>query len=225
MNKDFEWTDDLVKKYISTRLQDTFQDMNHFKERHIGCKEPDIYNWEIITVRKNKSDPILVSSFCSNTIEEILERFTIHSVKRLSDGLIFSVDEDTPDGKIIRFEIVGESIKVTLQHDRYLWFHTLEKLAARKKIFTTEDGKDIYEWDDYWFVDTGLNISPRLKAHGTGHDERYKRFSTEEAARIYINWNKPCISVKEIYDLLKVHGMPYANEIADVMLTFAQSKK
>jgi hypothetical protein len=57
--------------------------------------------------------------------------------------------------------------------------------SGKSKIFTTEDGVDIYEGDEYWYLD-GLLIGEKKTAHGTGHLDRFKRFSTRKKAIEYV---------------------------------------
>jgi hypothetical protein len=79
----------------------------------------------------------------------------------------------------------------------------LEHFKASKSkpvLFTTEDGKHIYEGDDYWFIRHDDTI-------GTANSSRpplpkgKATFSTEAVAKEYVLMNKPCLSVNDIISI------------------------
>lgn len=76
-------------------------------------------------------------------------------------------------------------------------------LEEKPVLFTTEDGKKLFEGDEYWIVlepeynyeivkCTCGNVGISLDRPGVRH------FSTEEAANSWILWNKPCLSMTEV---------------------------
>src|SRR5690606_14128129 len=86
--------------------------------------------------------------------------FTIHSVKRIYDGEIFTVGDRFMDGEI-------NAIKIS---NNEMWiFHNGDKpnikLKEAKKIktplFTTEDGVGIYEGDKYFQL--AVSFSPNFR--------------------------------------------------------------
>lgn len=69
----------------------------------------------------------------------------------------------------------------------------------KKPLFTTEDGVDIYEGDDYYRVNTNWNLATLTM--GERFSNSYagaKFFSTKEAAEEYIDRNKPVFSKNDI---------------------------
>lgn len=171
----------------------------------------------------------------------------IHSVKRLSDNSFWLVDEYTADGKIKSFEIVGEMIKANLYpddgYDKYIWLPAFEKLPDQKSkpekerpvLFTTEDGVEIYDMKYnngvIPFVDIknwkigGSTISSFSKSN-----DRFKLFSTIEAAENYRTINKPCLSVNDIKTIC--HHLANRAEVTinvdainDGVKSFAKSKQ
>src|SRR5690606_23114725 len=71
----------------------------------------------------------------------------IHSVKRLSDGEVFTIGDNTKYGCIDNFYIKNNYLLATTvleSNGRYL--KDLEK--SKKPLFTTEDGVDIFEGDE-----------------------------------------------------------------------------
>lgn len=75
----------------------------------------------------------------------------------------------------------------------------------RKPLFTTEDGVDKYEGDDYWIVGELFDspvYSPAIQSDSElkKNYPTNKRFSTEQAAKEYIANNKPSISYQDLKD-------------------------
>jgi len=154
--------------------------------------------------------------YLSFTEEMLLQRnhCFIHSVKRLSDGEIFTLgdivqhknrlaDESLPDiGPITSFETVTYDFK-TLIVSYGKRFHNnmgVVHKVIKKPIFTTDDGKEIFKGDSYWIVtDRFYNVdivknctSNRVKKSGVHY------FSKKEAAEEYVLLNKPCLSALDI---------------------------
>jgi len=68
-----------------------------------------------------------------------------------------------------------------------------------KPLFTTEDGVEIFKGDDYW------QVIPEFRHYFIGNNDYERRscdkhFSTEKAAKDYIEMNKPMYSKKQIMD-------------------------
>ena len=75
---------------------------------------------------------------------------------------------------------------------------------VKEPIFTTEDGKDIYCGDNFWFVDNLWNIGKGLVSHPVFKPlYGYTQFSSKEAAEKYIEENKPLYSKKQVINILK----------------------
>lgn len=78
----------------------------------------------------------------------------------------------------------------------------LEKI--KQPLFTTTDGKDIYDNDLYWTVDSLFTIwysGAASEIFDSGKNKSCKYFSTEEAAKEYIVMNKLCLSVNDFVSL------------------------
>lgn len=155
------------------------------------------------------------------TWEEVQEfwiegEHNIHSVKRLSDGEIFSVGdkvvrritENCPNPSII----IRTISSFHYNFENYLCFEDEngEKgfrvdLFAKvvKPLFTTEDGVDIYRGDTYCKVNNQSDYSVVTGFIAEGAQDNYKglKFSTKERAEEYIKLNKPKYSLN---DLVKV---------------------
>lgn len=122
----------------------------------------------------------------------------IHSVKRLSDGSIWTIGEKTTDGVITKFEILDGVLIVFIYDVTWFKLDLLEK--AKQPLFKTEDGVDIYE-GDHW-VRVRLSDFSILGIYGDAIGT-IKTFSTKEAAEEYILMNQPCLCLNDIQHLLK----------------------
>jgi hypothetical protein len=172
--------------------------------------------WEEVTGYKDY-EILILSTDCFTgitnrtiDIQAFLEKsegtknWTIHSVKRLNDGEIFTIGDEIsnseyPDeykGKISRFEIEDSKLLVF-----YYGFDYIESIQKVKPVlFTTHDGVDVREGDRVWYFDQGYKLWDS-KADPKYHngEQRFHYFSTKEAAEKYILMNKPLnLSIREI---------------------------
>jgi hypothetical protein len=145
----------------------------------------------------------------------ILENYSIHSVKRLSDGEVFTVGDKTDYGVIKKFILEKDNVLEIYFSPDFYDGNILNKIKKIKQpLFTTEDGVDIFEGDYYHLVyfekgRVGLpkgtdlfTVSITHKAEALGKEETWstncKFFSKKEAAEEYILLNKPCLSINDI---------------------------
>ena len=129
----------------------------------------------------------------------------IHSVKRLSDGEIFTIGDEIIYNEIFPTKLKIKSIQlfngeILIHKDCTMNTNKLSEIQHYKEpLFTTEDGVDIFKGDKYWKVNNDLNLSNRQKATGSTSDlNPAKYFSTKEKAEEYILMNKPVLSLKDV---------------------------
>lgn len=133
----------------------------------------------------------------------------IKSVKRLSDGEVFTVGDSIVihsgykvTKKIIEFYITKANTSKlrakTSDDGGYVELASFEK--AKQKLFTTEDRVDIFEGDMmYWANRTCIEHIFSGKATKDMHTtDIYLNFSTKEKAEEYIIMNKPCLSINDV---------------------------
>lgn len=132
--------------------------------------------------------------------------FEVHSVKRLSDGEVFTVgdkvDASNCNFTIKGFYVTGTTI-VTVVNGGYLSLGNMTK--AQPCLFTTEDNVEIHSGD----------MAFGVAVHATDNDNiRAKRFSyqnptppanrvwffSEDAAKEYLIHHKPCFSFQDLKD-------------------------
>lgn len=136
----------------------------------------------------------------------------IHSVKRLSDGEIFTTgdkyyqNQNPKKSSIIESFIIKNNNLIIYSKD-LAYSYLCETSKAKKPLFITEDGVEIFNFDKCYFVHSNLNRVIEfiaLENTNTGKVlDNGKDFSTIEAAEKYIFENKPVLSIS---DLVK-HGV------------------
>lgn len=153
-----------------------------------------------------------------------------YSVKRLSDGEVFSVGDKVkyrPRGviqwTIASFFIRGDGVMLVRSKDSEMveaFDNDLTKVKT--PLFTTEDGKAVFEGDEIYAVFTkhgfGFDIWgvwPWGAMAKSNWDDTVKRFSTKKAAEEYVLMNKPCLTLGEVLGMmLNEHEEDEITEIA-----------
>ena len=167
----------------------------------------------------NSVEGTLTKSYCRN-----LKKVKIHSIKRLSDNVIFTLgDLICSDNLGIEIPCILKSIienngkihmaadtpitdEETRQSLRYTGFgQNLDTIYKIDYLFMTEDGVPIFLGDDYWTYDyTSLDkIYPvgRASCTHTGDGAGRKYFSTKAKAFEYVLMNKSCLSINDILSI------------------------
>jgi hypothetical protein len=132
--------------------------------------------------------------------------FKIHSVKRLSDGEIFTIGDKCTKGiinAIYRDNRFSEfhDCALSIGLDSTTGYKLKDLKKSKQPLFTTEDGVDIYEYDAIWVVSSNFNtIYTTAFSNKYGNSKTaYKIvFSNKKAAEEYILWNKPCLSLNDV---------------------------
>jgi hypothetical protein len=172
-------------------------------------------DYEILTFTHNTSDGVVKVSKTdlALTVEEFLKNkcWKIHSVKRLSDGEVFTIGDhirlikQSCYFKIESLEINGNSITI----NKYL--NTIDCYTKYKQpLFTTEDGIDVFEGDKPWVACLNNDDDEHIyqwRGQTTGFLKgdspinTLKIFSTKKAAEEYILMNKPCLSINDLKEI------------------------
>lgn len=145
----------------------------------------------------------------------------IYSIKRLSDGEIFTIDDKTKYGTITEFY---------LTHDNFIVYKTSTGSSGvnislwkktKKPLFTTEDGVDIFEGNEYTFVRSNYSYKTciAISSHESSKlsNDYLGDFSTKEAAEEYILINKPCLSINDIKTLRYKNLMIYDEDLKQLV--------
>ena len=140
--------------------------------------------------------------------------YKIHSIKRMSDGEIFTVGDTIvstfkSNSVIKELKIFNDSLKINTLNGYIsmpikgsLIFKSLVKL--KQPLFKTEDGVDVFEGDT--FAHTSGTTEPKVlvatKKHLNYSLPMDKLFSTKEKAEYYVKMNKREFSRNQIIALL-----------------------
>lgn len=231
-SNEFVWDEEKVRQILSKSFEAFSRDLyvnydkviKAFKEGQefpiaepIASKQSVSLDWEIISSFHKKHGVMLkTGSAYLNEAKALADPDTsIRSVKRLSDGEVFTVG-DTLDVStdwsgsnftIGSFFVNGEVIIASPDKEmRGYELKTWRKAKQPKPLFRTEDGVDIYEGNEYWFMSTSKAVNSFIQYHcenakkDTDHTGggSWKYFSTKEKAEEYILLNKPVLSVNDV---------------------------
>jgi len=126
-----------------------------------------------------------------------LKYWNIHSVKRLSDGEIFTIGNNV---KIIKS--TNPCCEQGIITDFSCWLNDINNLEKIKQpLFTTEDNVDIFEGNTYYKVVNETFQLFIMENASKGESLKSKVFSTKKKAEEYILMNKPCLSINDLKSL------------------------
>jgi len=136
----------------------------------------------------------------------------IHSVRRLSDGEVFTIDDrinfpnrqHSPGGCIIKHFTISDGEIFVNNHmngSPDMRIKDWIKWQDRKPLFRTADGVDVYDRDTIWYLnyDTGEIAEER---NPNKYCTPHRHFSTKAAAeKAYEVWlyDQPALTLKEVY--------------------------
>lgn len=150
----------------------------------------------------------------------------IHSIKRLSDGEVFTIGDKCIQGKIAQIQLdIVKGLWIDFEnpsHGGYINISIIQK--AKIPILITEDGAEIFEGDKYYFVPINkksgwsewkIVTDTAVKDKDHSDSNNWKDFSTKQAAEDYIMYNKPCLSINEINITINssLHGLSKLKEL------------
>ena len=176
---------------------------------------------EIITYKDGviKSGTLALDMGCepsSEYWEEVKKTYPIGTKVRDWLGKIYEKKEDgwfrTTALLALNESEIGEGKYYQVIEEPKNYHVSLNSIKHIKQpLFTTEDGVDIFKGDFYIMVSNDLFEVRTLCAMGN-EIANIKRFSTEDAAREYLMWNKPVLSLKDVASIYpgvnKNHNAP-----------------
>lgn len=133
---------------------------------------------------------------CMSTLSS---RESIHSVKRLSDGEVFTIGDKICQVKPLKSKSSWKIKEFSLKDIRCFIAGVNITCIEKQKtpLFTTEDGVDIFAGDSYWFYNGDIMVefsSAYIKTGGILSGS----FSAKEKAEEYILLNKPLLSLNDL---------------------------
>lgn len=189
-------------------------------------------DWEITAYIWKETKQILQGACLQKALKvggHIHEGYSIYRVKRLSDGVEFQIGDMwvEPDEPFIIDQInivfgdvlmTGHSVKCKFNYRN----KPLTNAVKAEKLWTTEDGVDMYDEDKVWSVDTSFSDpyeqlveKKYIIRHGRPFSHFYKDdkyFSNKKAAEEYILMNKPYFSIIDIENVLNT--VKYQNSLS-----------
>jgi hypothetical protein len=158
---------------------------------------------------------------------------TIYSVKRLSDGEVFTVGDRI---KVYQHGSINTITEIGLydlgkSFKEGIWFtynsgscHMTHAIKQKQPIYLTHDGKDIFPEDTVWYVNKENFYHDYIKAYPEVkfNSEIRAYFLTEEEAKKYIIENKPALSIKEFWEITTMSG---SNRVKSIVLKELAKKR
>ena len=201
------------------------------KEIFLGCENDHQYilssvnkpaplDYEIISyVAKDNPNNITTKRRGAHLHEEY---WKIHSVKRLSDGEVFTVGDivkvrEQGSKKVIeKFEIVND--KSSIRNGVWIEYpcggsHLRGVAKVQQPIFLTHDGKDIFPKDTVWYVNKEnlyydyIVAYPEVKFNS----EIRAYFLTRQEAEEYVEKNKVLFTTEDGYSIRHGEGYYFVN--------------
>lgn len=132
-----------------------------------------------------------------------IPHWNIHSIKRLSDGEIFTIGDNVKTKNHNTKSIISNFYIGTHHLQKHMLFFgggiSIDNIKKIKQpLFITEDGVSIFEGDTYSYVNPLLSTF-HIKAYADHNvREGVKMFSTEEKAKEYVLMNKKSLSVEDV---------------------------
>lgn len=189
-------------------------------------------NYEILKLSLQRSIKPDIIDVSDSGIEYILSLLKcngnkIHSIKRKSDNVIFTIGDKINRGSykdidVIRgfnlvddlcLAFISDEIDKGYKDGKGVNISVIEH--TKNVLFTTEDGVDIYkgkyyivkdkqDLDDKPFICYKVSITDDNRNLEL-NDKNVHRFSTKEKAEEYVLMNKPCLAINDISTMMNNH--------------------
>lgn len=162
---------------------------------------------------------IISWSNCGNIYRSnkiLMDGSVIHSVRRLSDGVVFAVGQETNKGKIVKFLVIDWLKEIYIECNGSPW--PLDAVQpVSKALFICTNGFEVFDNTYYFRIDDNFNVRTELAFENIVPPTALATFRSEEAANEFVRLNKPTYSLKEISDLfIKLNVIPeHAEKIID----------
>jgi hypothetical protein len=215
----FQWTDELVQEYLKEMvigdLGQQYNSIEKFKASKQKPLEYEILEYGYAQQQNNEPDIQYISK-----------------VKRLSDNEVFSIGDPTNFGvikEIEQYNPFNGGLKIKFDDNTVHTIEFLQKATPKQPLYTSVDGKDIFEGDDFWLLYTapnGIGNPSLTKARKELTLQPYMlAFSTEESANEFVYSSREVLSAKEVLELMVALGESLATEtILDGLIEIVKSK-
>ena len=181
----------------------------------IGKSEVENYPefWEEIVEKEWEVIDFIMAPHLPDFVDKnrFVPFFGAKSIKRLHDNTIFSIgdkikmighENDKSPESITKIELNKEGVPCLFTNTFHNNGINIMKAIKRNRVLVTEEGIDIYIGDTYWFVDEYIIYKQICLANG-GLNPKAVRFSTEKAAKAWVEINKPKYSLQDIKNAIQ----------------------
>jgi hypothetical protein len=155
-------------------------------------------------------------TYTLENIQDDVVHLDIYSVKRLSDGEVFTLGDtinfdNQGVGKLtkIEFEIAPADKgtgRLCFDNDcKNLgkWWEISKLSKAKQSLFKTVDGVEIYGGETIYAVSDGLQLL--YGSYAKENDKSLRSFAKRENAEKYILMNKPLLSLDDLLSVWNIH--------------------
>jgi hypothetical protein len=221
-----DWVKIVEPQYTITRIKNT-RDNGKFANLtliHFDKKDEYMMQWES---EKGTKYGYYVDFMLAGTNHDNI----IYSVRRESDGEIFSIGDYTQHGKIISFDYYKEFIAAITYLNKEVGsvscsLYELHKI--NQPLLITEDGVEIFGKTGSLYYITN-NWVVLKDAYWYNNTNGCKFFYKKEAAEEYIIMNKPCLSINELKQFRMIAGVEnnkfYISIYEDILKNLVKTKK
>lgn len=232
-DKKFEWTDELWSEFnksilskckMDTPLSYIFDKLDEFKKAK-QQEQQSKRDWEVLTMVDGNG---WVHPYDRTDIP-CCDKCKIYSVKRLSDGEVFSVGDEISvvvKATIKSFSINGDEC-IVFSNELGGWpIDKINKVEKPKPLFVTEDGVEVFDKNGVCYkVGQEFEIEA-WQAKYRGDGTYWKWYASEQNAVNWVLMNKPLLSLE---DLLSVWNndseYQQKREVIEKCLLFNNFKK
>lgn len=177
-------------------------------------------DYEILSYKQNISNRLYKKDFDGDFVADNgwslskpinkHSNISIHSVRRLSDNFVITLGdycktEKGSSGEVTTIEFCGNG-ELRIGSDKK-YYVGINDVVKSEVLFRTKDDVEIREGDKVYGVSIDWNVfSGVVQKDNRYHTEEWKhgKFSTEEAAKEYLMWNKPYYSLSQISKNLNI---------------------
>lgn len=210
------WTDELVAEFVKKTVEAELVGANYVSIEYFKASKTK-KDWEIVefkhvgvgimpkdkdgtfyTQRKNDNWAMKESDCLENPHD-----YSIHAVRRLSDNVVFRVGDKgvVENGTITRFKVSDNKLfaYVSFANVGGEWDICLFN-SLKKSLFTTHDGKEIFEGDRYWWLNNQVGNWDIWEDKGDSKmvAKGDVQFATRETAEGYVIRNRPMFSIDDV---------------------------
>jgi hypothetical protein len=208
LGTEFEyWTDGISEQIYNKSTNPSFIPLKTVKNNPEFWEEVVEKDYEILSLCTKSDSHMLKKPFYD--IPNLLEQgCKINSVKRLSDGEVFTIGDEAMSkygnyGHITEFQLKYSKIYIsTKSGDNRCCLKDLKRV--KKPLFTTEDSVNIFEGDNpkvymvHKINDYKIKECIKKDVKPGSFSNKVYYFATKEAAEKYVLMNKPCLSFNMI---------------------------